>query len=363
MKPIDWIVRHRNAAMLVCALALGTLAALGARGYIAGQIALERDRLQPRQPMSQVVVAKRDLAKGDPVDGDTMAVRALPRDHLPASAVAPERFEGFVGARLSAPMRAGEPLLAGAIEGADVSTFSAKVRSGIRALTLSVDEINSLSGMLQPGDRIDLMLSVRMPGSEVMPLPNEVTRPLMQDLRVLATGRQVRPGGDDRQGRTYTAITVEVTPAQAQKLVVAQRSGKLTALLRNPQDRAPLDQAPMDVFALLDLKPQPFVLPAPRRPVELIVGGRGALSVPVDSAHGAIGRTHPAQTPERPGALVPSDHSPVPAASERVGTAPIPPRTGVPPPSAPAGRWSHIERAIASDTLDPALTSRRPEVK
>jgi hypothetical protein len=35
----------------------------------------------------------------------------------------------------------------------------------------------------------------------------------------------------------------------------------------------------------------------------------------------------------------------------------------VPPPSAPAGRWSHIERAIASDTLDPALTSRRPEVK
>jgi len=363
MKIVDWIKTHRNAVMLVTALSLGTLAALGARGYIAGQIALERERLQPRQPMAQVVVAKRDLAKGDPVDADTMAVRALPRDHLPASAVAPERFDGFVGARLSAPMRAGEPLLQGAIEGADVSTFSAKVRSGIRALTLSVDEINSLSGMLQPGDRIDLMLSVRMPGTAVMPLPNEVTRPLMQDLRVLATGRQVRPGGDDRQGRTYTAITVEVTPVQAQQLVVAQRSGKLTALLRNPQDRAPLEQAPLDVFALLGLKPEPYVPQATRRPIELIVGGQGALKAPAIPDDGPFERTRAGIRPEQITPAAASDALQRAVPQERSDASPMSQRAAAPPTSPQAGRWSHTERAIQPDTPESGNPSRRPEAK
>ncbi len=278
MKPIDWVRGHRNTVLLVCALSLGGLAALGARGYISAPDRARARRLTPRQAMAQVVVAKRDLGKGDPVSGETMAIRELPRDHLPASAVPPERFEQFVGARLSVAMRAGEPLLQGSLEGADVSTFSAKVREGIRAMTIAVDEINSLSGMLQPGDRIDLMLSVRMPGGATVPMPQEVTGPLMQDLRVLATGRQVRPGGDERQGRTYTAITVEVTPIQAQKLVVAQRSGKLTAMLRNPQDRSPLEQGPMDVFGLLGLEPVAVEAPTLPRPVEVIVGGRGSMA-------------------------------------------------------------------------------------
>ncbi|HPA89541.1 MAG TPA: Flp pilus assembly protein CpaB [Quisquiliibacterium sp.] len=363
MNPFDRIKKHRNAAILVCALALGTLSALGARGYIANEIARERDRLQPRQPMVEVVVAKRDLAKGDPVDGDTMAVRMLPRDHLPASTVPPERFDGFVGARLSAAMRAGEPLLQGAIEGADVSTFSAKVRTGIRALTISVDEINSLSGMLQPGDRIDLMLSVRMPGSAALPFPNEITRPLMQDLRVLATGRQVRPGGDDRQGRTYTAITVEVSPVQAQKLVVAQRSGKLTALLRNPQDRTPLEQTPMDVFALLDLKAPAYVPPAPVRAVELIVGGRGALKTTTASDDERALRLAPAASSERSGVTAIAGSGPGGAAHEASGAAHRTPAAGAWPVVNPPGRHGEVGSTAAPGGSEPASSSRRPEAQ
>lgn len=278
MKPLAFAARHRNALLLVAALATGALAAFGARGYIAEQIAIERERLIPDAPKLQVVVAKRDLPKGEVVGADTMAVREVPRDYVPASAITPERFDGYVGARLVAPMRAGEPLIAASVEGADPATFSAKVRSGIRAITIGVDEVNSLSGMLQPGDRIDLLLSVRLPAGATTPLAQEVTRPLMQDLRVLATGRQVRPGNDERNARTFTAITVEVSPVQAQKLVVAQRIGKLTAMLRNPEDRGALDARPMDVYGLLELQPATPVPPAPvAKPPEVIVGGLGPL--------------------------------------------------------------------------------------
>ncbi len=275
MKVLALLGKYRNTLLLIAALALGGLAAFGARGYISEQLAIERERLIPNQPMTSVVVAKRDLPRGEAVDADSMAVREIPREFVPASAISPQRFDGYAGARLVQPMRAGEPLIASNIEGADPTSFSAKVRPGIRAITLAVDEVNSLSGMLQPGDRIDLLLSVRLPSGSTTPLAQEVTRPLLQDLRVLATGRQVRPGADERQGRTFTAITVEATAEQAQKLVVAQRIGKLTATLRNPEDRSPVEQRPMDVYGLLDLKPLPPA-PPPIAPTEIIVGGQGA---------------------------------------------------------------------------------------
>ncbi|HWS73766.1 MAG TPA: Flp pilus assembly protein CpaB, partial [Quisquiliibacterium sp.] len=277
MKPLAYLARHRNLLLLAAAVGLGGLAAFGARGYLSEQLAIERERLAPRQPMLQVVVAKRDLARGEAVSADTMAVREVPREYLPAGTVTPERFDAVAGATLVQPMRAGEPLQQLAVAQPDAGAFSARLRSGVRALTIGVDEVNSLSGMLQPGDRIDLMLSVRLPGGSGTPLPQEVTRALMQDVRVLATGRQVRPGGDERQAaRAYTAITIEVTPEQAQRLVVAQRSGKLTAMLRNPGDREPIAQRPMDVYGLLGLG-QIAAEPARASPPEVIVGGQGPL--------------------------------------------------------------------------------------
>lgn len=281
--------RHRSALLFVVALGFGALAVAGARGYIAEQVEHERARLATKQPMTEVVVARRDLDRGAVVAPETMAVRAVPADVLPGSAVRPERFEQHVGARLAVPMRSGEPLLTGAIVGGDVGTFSSRIRPGIRAMSVLVDEVNSVSGMLQPGDRIDLLFTVRPPGAPGQPPAQEVTGTLMQDLAVLATGRQVRAaaegvGGGGVEGgsnalRHFTAITVEVSAEQAQRLIVAQRTGKLTAMLRHPDDRQPLRAPALDLNTLLGLAP-----PKAKREIvqasgpELIVGGRGNLA-------------------------------------------------------------------------------------
>lgn len=345
MKFLVRIARHRNSLLLVVALALGGVAAFGARGYIATEIAAERERLQPRQDTIPIVVAKRAIDKGEVASAENMAVRDVPREYVASGTVTPDRFDGYAGSRLSVPMRAGEPLMHAMLEGADVSTFSAKVQAGIRALTIAVDEINSLSGMLQPGDRIDLMLSARLPAAGAGAPPQEITRALMQDLKVLATGRQVRPGGDERQSRAYTAITVEVTPEQAQRLVVAQRSGKLTAMLRNPGDRAPIAQAPLDVYGLLDLAPaRGDAGPAPRAP-DLIIGGHGPLKVVAGLAQAGSAPSPPVLTaPARwvasgagaPIAGAPAIGAPAIGASAMVapGTPPAPTLPG--PPGGPA---------------------------
>ena len=112
-------------------------------------------------------------------------------------------------------MRSGEPLLASAIVGSDAGSFSSRIRQGIRAMSILVDEVNSVSGMLQPGDRIDSAVLRAAPVAPGQPPAQEVTATLMQDLAVLATGRQVRAGADDGSGpRHFTAITVEVRPSR-----------------------------------------------------------------------------------------------------------------------------------------------------
>lgn len=285
--------RHRSAVPFVAALGFGALAVLGARGYLAERLEIEKARIAPTQATVEVVVARHDLEAGAVVDPGSMAVRAVPADLVPGSAVLPERFEEHVGARILQPMRSGEPLLANTIAGLDASTFSSRIRPGIRAMSVLVDEVNSVSGMLQPGDRIDLLFTVRPPVPPGMAPAPEVTSTLMQDVSVLATGRQVRADAGEghemrHDRRHFTAITVEVSPSQAQQLIVAQRTGKLTAMLRNPDDRQPLPPRTLDLHALLGIEPPSPDVVLPRRAgPELIIGGRGSLAAASTVAYGS----------------------------------------------------------------------------
>jgi len=320
---------RRTLWMALGALGFGALAVVGARNYIAERLDQEKARLQPRHDMVELVVAKRDLRRGEVVGSETMAVRALPRDYAPGGALTPSRFDSVIGARLLLPMRAGEPLMPTALAGADTGAISGRLRPGVRAMTIAVDEVNSLSGMLQPGDRIDLMLSVRPPpgaGGFVQP---EFTRTVMQGVPVMATGRQSRAGSidDASTGRPYTSITVEVNPDQAQQLVVAQRSGKLTAVLRNPGDRTAVADRRLDVNMLLGL-PAP-VAPMPVRPgPEVIVGGRGAVPASAGAAPGPAMAAASA-----PAVLSSGSRAPSPAIGGPGTAAPFPPGArGVPLP-------------------------------
>jgi pilus assembly protein CpaB len=268
--------------LALVAVVAGILAALGTHGYIDRALAEERDRLQPDVAMVGVVVARRDLQRGDPVSAETMAVRQIPTDLAPSNGVSPERFESFIGSTLALSVRSGEPLLSVAIAGADAAHFSQRLRTGFRAITIAVDEVNALSGMLQPGDRIDLMLTAR--AADARHDGHDQTIVLMQDVLILATGRQVHPdlradGESSRSPeRQFGAITIEVDPDRAQRLIVAQRSGRITATLRNPADRGAISKAAMDVNALLGGARVPSVSRWPISP-EMIVGGQGAVVI------------------------------------------------------------------------------------
>jgi pilus assembly protein CpaB len=275
---------NRSWVVMLGAVVFGGIAVFASSRYISTTISKEKARLAPQVNTVDVVVAKTDLERGSLVGSETMAVRKMPREFVPGTAVMPDEFGNVEGAKLGFDMRAGEVLLTGSLEGADTATFATKISSGVRAMTLSVDEVNSISGLLQPSDRVDLFFTARPPTANgVGRQARERTVLLMQNVEVLATGRQVRPtitdGGTPGVGRTFSTITIQTNAPDAQRLILAQKAGSITAVLRGPTDQAPLTASAMDASSLFSAPTAaPTVARASGPRAEVIVGGMGRMT-------------------------------------------------------------------------------------
>ncbi len=258
---------NKSWIVLGVALVVGLMAALGAKHYLANQMAAIESRAKGRTVA--IVVAKRDLAKGTRLSAETLAVRSVPQDFAHSVAVVPEQFDRIDGQVLAYPVKSGEMIIWGLLENRKSAGFSARVESGHRAMTVPVDEINSISGLLEPGDAIDLMVTIDQKG-------RKITFPLLQSVRVMATGQRSTDDGRSGERRQYSSVTLDTTPEQAQSVIVAREAGKITALLRNPQDKQAISDTRGDLAALLGIRNgKGGVVDRDERPIPVLYGGRG----------------------------------------------------------------------------------------
>jgi pilus assembly protein CpaB len=238
---------RKSRIVLAVALTLGGLAAYAASNYLSERMA-EIDARANEVDTVQVVVAKASLPAGASITADAVAVREIPRIWAHSGAITPDQYSRAESLALAYPAAAGEPILWAQLEGRRAPTFSARLQSGQRAVTVPVDEISSLSGMVEPGDRIDIVVSAR----------NETrnfTFTLLQNVAVLATGSHADPEARDAQGqaRSYTTITLDTSPEDAKRVIAAREVGRVTALLRAPGDIAAVSGAITDARKLLGL--------------------------------------------------------------------------------------------------------------
>lgn len=257
---------NKTWLILGVAAVIGVLAALAARSFLSSQI----DAIEARGKGKTVniLVAKRELKRGDKVNSDSVAVRAIPVDFAHSGAITPEAFNRVDGQTLAYPLRPGEIVLWGLMEGKRVPTFSARVEVGHRAMTVPVDEINSISGMLEPGDVIDLLVTIDQKGKKV-------TLPLMQNVQVMATGQRAIDGAKEGERKSFSTVTIDATPAQAENVIIARDAGRVTALLRNPDDRRRLKGGDADMAALLGSVDKGL---AAEQPIPVLYGGSARIA-------------------------------------------------------------------------------------
>ncbi len=217
-----------NVIMLVVSLLLGAAAVYFSRNFIEEQVSYYKSQLDKTEPMVQVVVPNKGLRQGTIITQSVLSLREMPARFAHDNGLTDKNFSEAIGQRLRTDIQQGKALLWAHLEGGKTATFSNTLIAGNRALTVPVDEINSISGFLQPSDNIDLFLTDRRDGEKEI-------YPIMQNLHVLATGikTDVDKSGQPT-GRSYSTITVQVTPKDAKRIVLAQSVGKLTATCETP---------------------------------------------------------------------------------------------------------------------------------
>lgn len=263
----------KNIVMFLLSLIVGGAGVFMSKQYIEGQIAGYKASLEKTEEMTEVVVPNRKMVRGDIITFADLKINKLPKQYVDPNVVLESTHETAIGQRVEFDLEPGLPLLWAHLEGGMSPTFSGKVPTGLRAMTIRVDEINSISGFLQPKDRIDLLLTY---GTK----EDKKIFPLLQNLNVIATGVQTYVDKSGANQQPFTTITIQVSPTQAQKITLAQQVGKVTAMLRNPDDESPLSKTPMTTAQLLN-RPVPVPKPKkkvkkyvkPKPSIEYIIGG------------------------------------------------------------------------------------------
>lgn len=222
------------------------LAGLGTAVFLHFEENRLKEALTPKpKDMTEVVVAVHDLPIGTRIDSQTMAVRAIPSEYVGDDAIRPNEFGAITGAVLIKGLGKGKMLTREVIDLDIPKDFAATVREGFRAVTIQVDEINSISGMIRPGNRVDLYSRMaEASDAQADASGGTMVIPVLENVLVLATGKSgLRPNEDefnrldtDDRSQSYTTLTLEVSPRDVALLSLADNSGTIIAALKNVKD-------------------------------------------------------------------------------------------------------------------------------
>jgi len=226
----------RTIASFTVAIVLGLLAVILVRGFLLPKTTSP----QAAGPTSPVVVAVVQINRGMRLQPAMLKVANYPTDAVPAGAFASiQDAVGKDGAKTAVRAIApNEPLLASKLSGANKNTLSAELQPGMRAVSVRSSDVAGVGGFVLPGDRVDIMITRNVgQGNEQA----AVTEVLAQNARVLGVDQTSDQEAD--KPVVAKAVTVEVTPEQAQKLSLGQNIGQVTLSLRSVEDGAPLQSS------------------------------------------------------------------------------------------------------------------------
>ena len=247
----------RRRALMVLALGgiLGLVTSLGAYQWLQDVMEQTRLDVEAKNRTIPVAVASADLPWGailadDAVRVVPLLVGTVPEGHF-ASA---ETLKGRV---VLVNVKQHEPILESKLAPTTVTTggVAAVTHPEKRAVGIKVDDVTAVSGFIKPGDRVDVLATMRRAGET----DNPVTKVVLENIRVLAIGQETeRAAPNDQTAKDQTAkpsipsvITLEVTPNEAEKLALASTEGKVQLALRNPQNTTTVNTTGATISSLL----------------------------------------------------------------------------------------------------------------
>jgi pilus assembly protein CpaB len=213
--------------VLAGASVFGLLAAVSVNRYLSNAQAFSRN-------MNEVVVAKVDIPLGTTIVAEQLTKVQLPPGAVPDGAF--DQPDKLVNRVAVVNIAAREPVtdFKLAPEGS-TGGLSAVIPEGYRAMTVKVDDVIGVAGFLRPGAMCDVLTVIEQAGDAGH--RNPISKIVLQNVKVLASGQNIDKPKDQREAEQVKAVTLQVTPDQAEKLALASTEGKLRLVMRNSIDQ------------------------------------------------------------------------------------------------------------------------------
>lgn len=211
--------------LILFAALVGLAAAMYAAGWVSRQAG---------SSTTQVVVAAADIEPGSKLTGDVLSHVTWPTGAIPEGAF---KDAAELRARVvKTGVLKGEPLLERKLSPAGtLGGLSAVITEGKRAMTVRVNDVVGVAGFALPGNYVDVVVNARqdVPAAGTQ---KEISKTVLERVLVLAVAQEA--GRDETKPKVVSAVTLEVSPDEAEKLDLARSVGTLSLVLRNQVDTA-----------------------------------------------------------------------------------------------------------------------------
>ena len=248
----------KAVVMLVLSVVIGLGATILAAGWISQQASV---------PSTKVVVAAADIQLGSRLSSQMLKTVDWPAGSIPAGATT--KAETLEDRVVKTSVLRGEPILEAKL--APVGTkggLSAVIPEGKRAMTVRVNDVIGVAGFALPGNYVDIVINTQLDGAGGA--GRQISKIVLENILVLAVAQEANR--DETKPRVVNAVTLELTPEQAEKLDLARSVGSLSLVLRNQIDKDGVETRGIMKPQLLagdKLEPQPEKKDA--KPVRAVV--------------------------------------------------------------------------------------------
>ena len=252
----------KQSIVLVISIAIGLLAAVLTRTYLVSKDAeiqqLKADFLKKHQTI-EVLCFARDVPSGTIISKDDLGLKTAPASGLRGQALTMDSLDVVLGRKLLNGHKTGELLFWADVEGGNPMSggLAADIRKKMRAVSVNCTGSAAVSGMVKPNDHVDVIASFSFPklaADNRTMIQEIVTCTILQNVLVLATGKETAKSAlvrsDAFGAGTYSTVTLEVSPREAEMLVFAEQiKGRISLALRNRNDTYYEKELPQVDFA------------------------------------------------------------------------------------------------------------------
>lgn len=226
--------RYRPFLLLGLAAIIAFSTSSVAYRWLRAQSTVTQAPPEDTTPKLEVVVAGFDIPRGSTITAEMVRTAKLAADTLPAGVFKAEEVSSLVGRVAVVDVVQNEAILQAKLAPLDATRgVAALIDPAKRAMSVRVDDEVGVAGFIKPNDRVDVFVTVDAEVGEDG-ADASITKLVLANTSVLAIGSELVRTGKDEIALPVQVITVEVTPAEAEKLALASTRGKFRLALRSP---------------------------------------------------------------------------------------------------------------------------------